>query len=280
MAKIYGLNGVLRGRQGNNVFAVQNGTQVVRAYQPVVFNPRSEGQRLQRTKFAFAGKLSGITPSAALLGMSGTSARSRRARFVQLITRSTVVTTTDGVMRASIPLSQIVFSEGSVPMYSNFTNVTAGWGSGSVGRYTVEVTVALSLMQAIAPDTYRENVIVALFDAETLSLDEIQVKTRSRRDGANISFSFRQGAQRPVVIAAYIAPHILRSSTSGVINSMVGGTTEEAFMNDSLTSGSAAADWGMSILGGGIALAAPSQAIVGRDDEEGSDGNERSVKKK
>lgn len=60
MAKIYGINGVLTGKQSNQVFAVSGGVQTVRAYQPVVYNPNTPSQIAARAKLKLASQLAAI----------------------------------------------------------------------------------------------------------------------------------------------------------------------------------------------------------------------------
>lgn len=60
MAKIYGINGILTGKQSNQVFAVTNGVQTVRAYQPQVFNPNTAGQIAARAKLKLASQLAAV----------------------------------------------------------------------------------------------------------------------------------------------------------------------------------------------------------------------------
>ena len=60
MAKIYGLNGVLSGRQGGTVFAVRNGENIARKYQPMVSNPRTEGQTAARAKMKLLSQLGAV----------------------------------------------------------------------------------------------------------------------------------------------------------------------------------------------------------------------------
>ena len=60
MAKIYGLSGTLIGRRGNDVFLVNHGTQLVRAYQPSVANPSTEAQVETRAKLKLLSQLSAV----------------------------------------------------------------------------------------------------------------------------------------------------------------------------------------------------------------------------
>lgn len=82
MAKIYGLNGVLTGRQGNNVFAVRGGEQILREYQPKVFNPNTEAQVAVRARLKLMSQLSAVMASAIAIPRLG--AQSSRNRFTSV----------------------------------------------------------------------------------------------------------------------------------------------------------------------------------------------------
>lgn len=205
MARIYGLNGVIRGRQGSNVFAVQNGTQVLRKYQPVVANPRTLEQRKQRAKFALAGKISAATPNLAISGLLGDNARVRRARFVSMITKVATTSGTSESLTASIEYDQLRFSMGQLSLYSVSPTCTASW-TGSEPRAKVEVQVrGFAGLSADAPDGYGELAIVCLFDADSSTLDEIQAKPRTTAQ--NDVFTFRIGTRRNCFVVVYVAPY-------------------------------------------------------------------------
>lgn len=59
MAKFYG-SGVLTGKSGNKVYAIRKGAVIERQYIPVVYNPKSEAQSIQRAKFKTMSQLSAI----------------------------------------------------------------------------------------------------------------------------------------------------------------------------------------------------------------------------
>jgi len=127
MAKIYGINGYASGKLGNSVLAVYNGTQVVRQYQPVVSNPKSLGQKMQRAKANLIGQLSKITPWQILTGL-GTNKRARRARFLRLglLNATATVSPSDpSIINAKLADSDLIFSEGDVTPTMYVTAVTA-----------------------------------------------------------------------------------------------------------------------------------------------------------
>lgn len=112
MAKIYGINGKITGKVGNTVFAVDGGIQVARQYNPIVANPRTEGQQVQRLKVSLAGKLThGIQP-AALEGLRGNRRQRRSALNSNLI--KDVIRTVEGQEgdRMQFLASNLVLSSG------------------------------------------------------------------------------------------------------------------------------------------------------------------------
>lgn len=60
MAKIYGLNGVLSGKQGGTVFAVRNGENIAKKYQPIVSNPSTKAQVAVRSRFKLLSQVSEV----------------------------------------------------------------------------------------------------------------------------------------------------------------------------------------------------------------------------
>lgn len=127
MAKSVGLVGTLRGKAGNYVYAKgENGSTVVRAYQPQVTNPNTDAQILQRAKLNLAGRLSKITPKSVIIGMDGATNRQRRSRYNALIAKSATATVSGGQGSASITDEQLKFSEGMAMNYGYGTEITEG----------------------------------------------------------------------------------------------------------------------------------------------------------
>lgn len=210
MARIYGLNGVIRGRQGNNVFSVQNGTQVLKAYQPAVSNPRTLQQQVQRSKFALAGKISSIVPNAAIVGIPRGNKRDRRARFVSLISKAATTNATVGGsgsgLVSSVSYTDIRFSEGSLVRYSIMARPTTAW-SGNNGYYSLSVTCngfSTNQPAANAPAGYGELAICCLFDSATGHLDACQYAIREQ---AATVFEFRTGQKYDCYVVVYVAPY-------------------------------------------------------------------------
>lgn len=245
MARLFGLNGYVRGRQGNNVFSVQNGTQVLKAYNPVVYNPRTTAQKEQRTKFSLAGKISSATPSEAIVGLVGNSRRGRRASFVKQIIRDAVVSGTPNNLVASIDYSKIRYSVGSVPQWSAQPTVQAIF-SGSDLSSRINVTVQARQLSAGAPANYSELVIVALYDGATSTLEEVQVQ--EHLTGTVNTFNFRQGVRRDCYVVTYIAPYILDSTPSAPTPSNLAGGESAVSLTAVSTARLAGATFGESVM--------------------------------
>lgn len=81
MAKIKGLFGVMNGRVSNLVMAVRNGEQIVRKYQPTVFNPSTNAQVAVRAKLKLASQLSAVL--APVIAIPRDGAKSSRNLFVK-----------------------------------------------------------------------------------------------------------------------------------------------------------------------------------------------------
>ena len=104
----------MSGRAGNFVFQRgPKGTTITRTYQPLVANPRTTGQMLQRSKVALCGQLSSIVPADLLVGMGGTKAENRLMFQKRNLAHSTSVFS-DDKYTASLPAEYIMFSHGSV----------------------------------------------------------------------------------------------------------------------------------------------------------------------
>lgn len=124
MAKMYGLGGVLSGKMGNVVLAVTNGIQVARQYQPIVANPKSGLQLMQRSKGNLAGRISSFVPRTAIMGL-GDNNRQRRGEFLRNILKKATATMIGSDYSAKIADEDVLFSRGSVIMPAYANSITA-----------------------------------------------------------------------------------------------------------------------------------------------------------
>lgn len=112
MGKVVGLIGSASGKIGNIVYAVTNGIQTARAWQPNVSNPKSNAQMLQRAKGNLVGRISSIVPKAVITGL-GANGRERRSRFLKIALNNAVSQLIDGQFVARLNPANLVFSEGA-----------------------------------------------------------------------------------------------------------------------------------------------------------------------
>lgn len=81
MAKIYGLFGPMHGKVADVVMAVRNGVQIVRKYQPIVSNPKTDAQIASRAKLKLMTQLSAVM--APVIAMPRQGSVSSRNMFVK-----------------------------------------------------------------------------------------------------------------------------------------------------------------------------------------------------
>lgn len=95
--------GQFSGKVGALVFAVSNGEQIVRQYQPIVTNPRSDAQLQQRAKMVLAGKVSSVFPTSLLYTLSGNNRKRRGALISTIVKSASVAKSGDGYTAAIDP---------------------------------------------------------------------------------------------------------------------------------------------------------------------------------
>lgn len=111
--------GQFRGKVGSVVFRVNQGEQIVSAYQPVVRNPKSNLQTAQRNKLYLASQLSKLLSKEDLIGMNPTgSARDRRSMFVRNVINNTTSVLDGDLFTSKIDYSLVRVSLGLDSMVS------------------------------------------------------------------------------------------------------------------------------------------------------------------
>lgn len=111
--------GQFRGKVGSVVFRVNQGEQIVSAYQPVVRNPKSNLQTAQRNKMYLASQLSKLLSKEDLIGMNPTgSARDRRSMFVKNVIDNTTSILDGDLFTSKIDYSLVRVSAGLDSMVS------------------------------------------------------------------------------------------------------------------------------------------------------------------
>ena len=110
MARIFGLSGRITGRKGDAVFSVRKGEQIVRQYNPMVLNPNTEAQTVQRSKMKLSSQLGAIFAN--IIAIPSEGARTPRNIFTKtnfgLISRD--ATQSGIVVVADLPKLQLTKS--------------------------------------------------------------------------------------------------------------------------------------------------------------------------
>lgn len=119
--------GQFSGKVGGVIFAVYNGEQIVRQYQPKVSNPKSSRQQLQRAKGNLVGRISQIVPWQILQGM-GQNRRERRANFLRVaLNLASASPVADNLRNISATLApeNFIFSRGAILPVAGLSSPTA-----------------------------------------------------------------------------------------------------------------------------------------------------------
>lgn len=157
MAKTIGFIGSMRGKAGNLVFCKgENGITYARAYQPQVANPKTQNQTDQRGKVNLVGRMSQVTPAAAIVSM-GSNKRNARSMFNKVLLQAAIIDV-DGVGNrvAKIAPELIMFSRGGQPLKASVSTAAAVTDT--------EVTIGLTLADSTLAGKYGERIVVAVID--------------------------------------------------------------------------------------------------------------------
>lgn len=130
MAKIYGINGVITGKAGAAVYAVRNGEQILRQYQPIVANPSTPAQVAARAKLKLMSQLS--TVMAPVIAMRRQGSVSARNMFVTTNYRATTYSDNmANITLTSVKLTRSVVSLPAIQVVRSQNNATVGLVSNS-----------------------------------------------------------------------------------------------------------------------------------------------------
>lgn len=204
MAKTPNGLGQYSGKVGGVVYAVQNGQQIVRSYQPVVSNPKSLAQRKQRAKANLVGRISQIVPFQILEGL-GSNRRERRSRFLRLSMRSAVVPeypANSNSITAKLEPVGFKFSEGAIMPTITITAAVAEANS---------VTVTLGKMSGVTESDWAVSgalLVVVIMSADGV-YEHVYYRFVSSSEFAQISMSvqFFHISEGGYVANIYLAPY-------------------------------------------------------------------------
>lgn len=221
MAKSAIGRGQFSGRLGGDVFVVRNGKQIIRAYQPIVANPKSLPQRLQRAKGNLVGQISKITPWQILEGL-GNNKVARRSRFLQLALRNadSIVNVSDpSEIIASLKADKFIFSEGAIVPCIQVVSAQAFLAGVSVlvGR----------IPNTTDEDLIRQGVLVVVTVMQTSGEYESVLYAYAKGEdmlSGNITVTLPHPRESAYVAGVYLAPFstVDGSSLTVVANSLYG----------------------------------------------------------
>lgn len=221
MAKIYGINGKITGKVGNTVFAVDGGTQVARQYNPIVANPRTEAQQVQRLKVDFAGQMSKGIVAAALDGLSGNRRQRRSTLLSNLIKDVIGIDQAANGMEMQFKAANLRLSSGSktLDFVVNFELAA----SVDMGKMLVQVALAPADGSTVLPAGERVRIVVVGAPAEpgvegqgVVSAVADVVTSATETQGVNITIDGSRAGD-PYSYAVYAIP--LSLSNEGLLTS-------------------------------------------------------------
>lgn len=196
--------GQFSGRVGGVVYAVQAGRQVVRAYQPVVSNPKSTAQSIQRAKGNLVGRISKITPWQILEGL-GDNKFSRRSRFLRLLLQKATAGQAAGnpsQFNAKLADADFVFSEGNViPLFTVS-------GTPSLATTNASVTIIPSETVTASQRASQGILVVLVLKNQVSDWYEVQYKFLAPADLSETStvVTFQHRAEGRYTACFYQAP--------------------------------------------------------------------------
>lgn len=241
MAKVTKMIGNIRGRVGGLVYSKGEGAEnYVRAYQPQVLNPKTEGQVDQRAKMNLVGRLSEVTPKAVLVGMGG-SGRMRRSAFnANLLNMATIDRSTPGTIVAQLEPEDIVFSRGAEAMSANLSTPAAVTDT--------QVSLGLTLADSSLAGKYGERIVVAVIDPEDkggysfLRTTEVVLNNTT---AVTITVPFGTTIANQTMVAVYRLPFVLTEEGQSMVTEGISNDATNIVAKAIMTAG-ALRGWGNS----------------------------------
>lgn len=242
MGKIYGINGVVRGKIGGTVYYKgADGATYARTYQPTVLNPKSAAQLIQRCKVNLAGRVSAITPAAVLNSFGFSGKRKNRSAFVGEMIKVTHVTHASGEYQAKVQPSTVVFSRGAevaraavtTPVVVTANNVVLGItisDGGMVGKYGERIIVAV-----LRPED--EGVFSAVLHQDYL-FEGTTEKT--------MTVEFPMAITNGTMVSVYRVPFVLSDEGAAIVTTQL-HNEDSAWVSELIASQSNLRGWGQTL---------------------------------
>lgn len=244
MAKSSIGRGQFSGKLGGDVYAVRNGQQIIRAYQPIVSNPKSVSQNIQRAKGNLVGRISKITPWQILEGL-GTNKYNRRSRLLRLLLNKVTAGQAAGdpsVFNAKLADIDFVFSEGAlIPLH----RVVYGSALESVLNVTVSTAEGISATLAASQGV----LVVAVIKQSSSVWEEVVYRFVSPEElsSGTLAIEFHHRSEGAYTASIYYAP--FGTADGSKLPTRTGDLTSSASSLDALLAvGTSASSvvWGMS----------------------------------
>lgn len=249
MGKVVGLVGAASGKIGNVVYAVTNGIQTARVYQPIVSNPKSIGQSLQRAKGNLAGRISGFVPRTAIMGL-GVNARLRRGEFLRNVLKKATANYIDGSYVAKIQPADVLFSKGAVVLPVTLQAINAV-------SHSVAVVLNGVADTAIAPEVYASRLVrlvAMVYESNSTELVEVTTKVATMpAQGASATTTIAIGHAGSYDVFVYAIPMSTEDGTAASVDTSVVGLDDDEIAASLSVNGNAVVFYyGQSVyLGGG-----------------------------
>lgn len=220
MAKYYN-NKIKTGRVGGSVFAVRNGEVIERAYNPIVANPRTDAQLIQRAKMNLAGQISKLVGFELLTSMGMPFKGKNRTMFVRNLINKSSADMVGKDAEAKINPADIIFSRGSVTPVAtaNAPVVTAN-----------TVTLELTPASGIEENTFGERVVVLVYESADAKVPMGAFSGESLvdpTDPISISVPIPFGMRTGNVLAVYRVPYRVANYGVRVKAEEMEGTPQE-----------------------------------------------------
>lgn len=137
MAKMYGLFGSIKGKVADVVMSVRNGNQIVRKYQPMVYNPSTQGQVAARAKLKLISQLSAAMGSVIAIPRLGIV--SARNQFTKVNYPAVTFNDTSDPQTAEVNLSDIKLTKSLVYLPALTSTVNENEATVQLGAEDIDV---------------------------------------------------------------------------------------------------------------------------------------------
>lgn len=239
MGKIYGINGVVRGKIGSTVYYKgADGSTYARTYQPTVLNPKTSAQLIQRCKINLAGRVSSVTPTAVLKAFGYSGNRKNRSAFVSGLVKVTHVTHASGEYEAKVQPATVQFSRGSEAPHATVTTPAAVTANA--------VTMGLTISEGALAGRYGERIVVAIMRPEDNGLFSAvlyQDVVFTDATAKTVTVNYPAPIPNGTMVSVYRVPFVLSDEGVTIVTTQL-HNDDTAWVSEMLLSQSNLRGWG------------------------------------